>query len=93
LRPSAAKKKKKEEEEAGSWWLKPVVLATQEAEIRRIRVQSQPRQIAQETLSQKHLTHKRTGRVAQGVVCRPNKCEALSSIKLQYYPPQKKKKD
>jgi hypothetical protein len=31
----------------------PVILATQEAEIRRIMVQSQPRQIIYETLSQK----------------------------------------
>jgi hypothetical protein len=31
----------------------PVILATQEAEIRRIAVQSQPGQIVQETLSQK----------------------------------------
>jgi hypothetical protein len=31
----------------------PVILATQEAEIRRIGVQSQPRQIVHETLSQK----------------------------------------
>jgi hypothetical protein len=34
-------------------WLTPVISATQEAEIRRIEVQSQPRQIVQETLSQK----------------------------------------
>jgi hypothetical protein len=34
-------------------WLKPVILATQEAEIRRIMVQSQPRQRVHETLSQK----------------------------------------
>jgi hypothetical protein len=27
------------------WWLTPIILATQEAEIRRITVQSQPRQI------------------------------------------------
>jgi hypothetical protein len=33
----------------------PVILATQEAEIRRIEVQSQPRQIVCETLSQKTL--------------------------------------
>jgi hypothetical protein len=28
---------------AGCWWLTPAILATQEAEIRRITVQSQPR--------------------------------------------------
>jgi hypothetical protein len=39
---------------AWCWWLTPVILATQEAEIRRITVRSQPGQIVQETLSQKH---------------------------------------
>jgi hypothetical protein len=39
-------------------WLKPVIPATQEAEIRRIMVQSQPRQIVRETLSQKTLHSK-----------------------------------
>jgi hypothetical protein len=34
--------------------LTPVILATQEAEIRRIAVQSQPRQIICETLSRKY---------------------------------------
>jgi hypothetical protein len=36
-----------------AWWLLPVIRATQEAEIRRIVVWSQPRQIVLETLSQK----------------------------------------
>jgi hypothetical protein len=44
------------------WWLTPVILVTQEAEIWRIKVQSQP-----ETLSQKNPSQKKAGRVAQGV--------------------------
>jgi hypothetical protein len=47
------------------------ILATQEAEIRRITVLSQLGQIVRETLSQK-----RAGGVAQAL---PSKCEALSS--------------
>jgi hypothetical protein len=43
-----------------------VILATQEAEIRRIKVRSQPGQIVPETLSQKYLTQKGAGGVAQG---------------------------
>jgi hypothetical protein len=39
-------------------WLKLVILATQEAEIRRIIVGSQPRQIVQKTLYQKYPTQK-----------------------------------
>jgi hypothetical protein len=39
--------------------LRPVILATQEAEIRRIAVQSQPRQIVCELLSQKTLPQNR----------------------------------
>jgi hypothetical protein len=41
--------------QAGRQWLTPIILATQEAEIRRIEVQSQPWQIVQQTLSQKNL--------------------------------------
>jgi hypothetical protein len=48
-------------------WLTPVILATQEADIRRITVWSQPRQIVHETLSQKAPSQKSTGGVAQGV--------------------------
>jgi hypothetical protein len=43
---------------ASCQWLTPVILATQEAAIRRIEVQSQPGQIVHETLSQKTL-HKK----------------------------------
>jgi hypothetical protein len=60
-------------------WPTPVILATQEAEIRWIVVRSQPKQIVHETLSRKYPTQKRAGRVTQVVECLPSKCEALSS--------------
>jgi hypothetical protein len=41
------------EKGAGLWWLMPVILDIQGAAIRRITVQSQPRQIVYETLSRK----------------------------------------
>jgi hypothetical protein len=44
---------------AGHWWLTPVILASQEAEIRWIMVRSQPRQTVYETLSQKNSTQKK----------------------------------
>jgi hypothetical protein len=48
---------------AGCQQLMPVIQATQEVEIRRMAVQSQPRQIVHETLSQKYPTQKKTGLV------------------------------
>jgi hypothetical protein len=48
-------------------WLKPIILATQEAEIRRITVPSQPRQMVREMLSRKNPSQKGAGGVAQGV--------------------------
>jgi hypothetical protein len=67
---------------ARHWWLKPIILAIQEAEIRRIMVQSQPRQIVPETLSisQKPITEKAWW---SGSRCRP---------RVQTLVPRKKKK-
>jgi hypothetical protein len=53
--------------EAGHWWLTPIILATQEAEIRRVTFRSQTQQMVCETLSRKNPSQKRAGRVAQGV--------------------------
>jgi hypothetical protein len=49
-------------------WLTPIILTTQEAEIRRIMVQSQPRQTVHETLSWN--TQHKTG-LLSGSRCRP----------------------
>jgi hypothetical protein len=43
---------------ACSCWLAPVILATQEAEMKRMVIQCQPKQIVHKTLSQKHPTQK-----------------------------------
>jgi hypothetical protein len=55
----------------------PAILAIQEAEIRRIVVQSQPRQIVHSTLSWKNPSQKSAGEVAQGVgpEFRPKYCK------------------
>jgi hypothetical protein len=49
------------------WWFTPVTLATEEAEISGITVQSQPWQIVRKAFSQNNPSQKRTGGVAQGV--------------------------
>jgi hypothetical protein len=69
-RTSAIKKKKKV---VGCLQLIPVILATQEAEIRWIVVQSQPREIVLETLSLKALhTHSHTKKVwCSDIRCKP----------------------
>jgi hypothetical protein len=46
----------------------PVILATQDAEIRRMAVQSQPWPIVRETLSRQNPSQKRLGGLAQDVV-------------------------
>jgi hypothetical protein len=51
------------DKQAWRQWLTLVILATQEPEIRRITVQSQPGQIVQEILSQNKLSQKRAGEV------------------------------
>jgi hypothetical protein len=54
-------------------WLTPVILVTQEAEIRRSMVQSQPGQIVLETPISKKPSQKRAGGMAQGegLACKP----------------------
>jgi hypothetical protein len=61
----------------------PVILPTQETEIRRIKVQSQPGQIVLKTLSQKTLHKNRAGGVVQG---------GGPEFKPQYCQKKKKKK-
>jgi hypothetical protein len=59
----------------------PIILAIQEAEIRRIVVQSQPRQTVCKTLSRKTLHKNRAGGVVQSVG---------PEFKLQYHKRKKK---
>jgi hypothetical protein len=59
--------------------LTPVILATWEAEIRRMVVPSQSRQIVYENLSPKYPTYKMAGGIVQVVQHLSSKCKALSS--------------
>jgi hypothetical protein len=68
---------------SGHQWFTPVILATQEAEIRRIVVRSQPGQIVCKILSQKKNHKKRTGRVAQGEGPEFNPCTTKKKKKLK----------
>jgi hypothetical protein len=52
---------------ARHWWLTPVILSTEEAVIRRIMVQSQPRQISFRDPISKIFNMKRSGGMAQGI--------------------------
>jgi hypothetical protein len=54
---------------ARGWWLTLVILATQEAEIRRITVRRQPREIVHETLISKNASQKKGW--WSGSRCRP----------------------
>jgi hypothetical protein len=57
----------KNKDTVGHLCFTPIILATQEAEIRRITLQSQPRQMVHEDLYRKKNHKKRAGRVAGGV--------------------------
>jgi hypothetical protein len=62
----------------------PVILATQEAEIKRIVVRSQLGQVVCKTLSQKHSSQKRAGGVAQGVG--PGSSPSTAKKKINSFP-------
>jgi hypothetical protein len=61
-------------------WLMPIILANQEAEIRRIEIQSQAGQIVCEMLSLKHPTQKRAGGMAHVVYSLLGMHETVGSI-------------
>jgi hypothetical protein len=56
--------------QAGHLWLIPAILSTQEAEIKRITVRSQPKRIGCETHLKKKIHHTKKG-CQSGSQCRP----------------------
>jgi hypothetical protein len=64
---------------AGCWWLTPVILATQEEEIKRIAVRSQPWGNSSEALSQKKPFTKKKKKKKKGLVVEWLKVKTLSS--------------
>jgi hypothetical protein len=70
------------------WWLTPIILVTWETETRRIKVRSQPRQIVQETLSQKNQHRKGLTEQLKGY----STCLASMKPWVQTPVPSKKKK-
>jgi hypothetical protein len=71
------------------WWLTPIILVTWETETRRIKVRSQPRQIVQETLSQKNQHRKGLTEQLKGY----STCLASMKPWVQTPVPSKKKKN
>jgi hypothetical protein len=51
MKPTENCKKKTNKQKTGCRWLTPIILATWEAEIRRIKVGGQPKQMVLQTLS------------------------------------------
>jgi hypothetical protein len=68
---------------ARSWWLIPVILATQEAEIRRITVQSQPRQIVLRPCLKKYPTQKKGLLKPSHSLCPHLQCAILGPCLLE----------
>jgi hypothetical protein len=65
LSPFGSKEVNRERYWTRHWWLRPIILATQEAEIRKIIVHDQLRQKVWEPLSRKYTRKNRAGGMTQ----------------------------